>query len=72
MKLKYLVLFGLDISGDDYLGFHTRLLDSEHHVTSAVLGTSKSISICSGKLLNAKFCRLTNRPIGAAFNDYNG
>ena len=73
MTLKYLVLFGLDISGDDSLGFHTRLFKSEYHITSsAVLRTSKSISIRSGKLLNKKLCRLKNRPIGAAFNNYNG
>jgi hypothetical protein len=70
MKLKYLARFGLDISGDDSLGFHARLFKSEHHITSAVLRTSKSILISSGKLL--KFCWLKNRPIGAAFNNYNG
>jgi hypothetical protein len=73
MKLKYFALFGMDISDDDSLGFHTRLFKSELHITnSAVLRTSKSIPIRSDKLLNKKFCRLKNRPLGVAFNNYNG
>jgi hypothetical protein len=73
MKLKSLVLFGMDISGDDSLGFHTRMFKSEQHITtSAVLRTSKSIPIRSDKLLNMKFCRLKNGPMGVAFNNYNG
>jgi hypothetical protein len=43
MKLKYLVIFRLDISGEDSLGFHTRLFKSEQHVTT--LSCAQNIEI---------------------------